>query len=217
MICRGAVTGDDATPMLAGDHSCSASDQENSLHETIRAGRGATIAQRTGSACDKNGMCDSSDEDIVPWKPKRRRALPVGSGSADKRASSQPLKKRKRRQMYTAEPADIPTQCLTAASHKSSRPTSRHVAAARRRPRKISTPVSTSTQDEAALQPPRALGFRSEPTWEVDRIVGSARRRGKVFYEVQWKHTWEPAESLQGSADAAVAEFRLTNRCRRIS
>ena len=60
--------------------------------------------------------------------------------------------------------------------------------------------------------PHRALEFESEPTWEVDRIVGSARRHSKAFYKVQWEPTWEPAESLQGSADAAVTEFRLGNR-----
>ncbi|KAK6401776.1 hypothetical protein LTR95_019147, partial [Oleoguttula sp. CCFEE 5521] len=78
------------------------------------------------------------------------------------------------------------------------------------------TPTSTSTQEEW-LVPPRALEFESEPTWEVDLIVGSARRHGKIFYEVQWEPTWEPAESLEGSADAAVAEFRLSNRCQRVS
>ena len=65
--------------------------------------------------------------------------------------------------------------------------------------------------------PPRALECESKPTWEVDRIVGSARRHGKIFYKVQWEPTWEPAETLEGSADAAVAEFRLSKRRRRVS
>jgi len=195
------VTGEDATLVLAGDHSCSASDQENSLHhETIRAGSGATIAEEPDLACKENGTCDSSDDDIVPWIPKRRRALLIGSGSVEAR-DSQPSMKRRRRQTHTAEPA--------------SRPAQRRPTAARSRPGKAITPIAASPQDEWHM-PPEALEFEHEPTWEVDRIIGSARKHGKVFYRVQWEPTWEPAESLQGSADAAVAEFRLSNRRRKL-
>lgn len=67
MVSREAMTVDDATLVLARDHSCSASDQENFLHhETPRAGRGATIVEKSGSACEENGTCGSSDDDIVP-------------------------------------------------------------------------------------------------------------------------------------------------------
>jgi len=211
-----AVAGEHATLVLAGDPSCPASDQENSLHhENIRAGSGVTIAEEPDTAREENGTCDSSDDDIVPWIPKRRRALLVSSGPAGRRDSSQPSMRRKRRQTHTAELASRPTRCRTTAPQMSSPPPNRRVAKARPRPRKNITTISTSTQDKGPVLT-RALGFTSEPSWEVDRIIGSASRHGKVFYKVQWEPTWEPAESLQGSADAAVAEFRSSNKRRRI-
>ena len=203
MISRDAVTSGNGTLVLAGDHSRSSSGQGNShIHYPSRAGRGATIAEGPGGAYKESGTCDSSDDDIVRWIPKRMRVVPVGSASA----------KRQRRRTHIAEPASRPAQRHKADFIISSRPTSRHIAAAPSRPQNTITPTSTSTQEEWPV-PPR---FESEPTWEVRRIVGSARRHGEVFYKVQWEPTWEPAESLQGSANAAVAEFRLSNRRRRV-
>jgi len=67
-------------------------------------------------------------------------------------------------------------------------------------------------QDESSPSP--ALEVDDQPTWENHRIVGSVRKHGKVFYKVQWKPTWEPAASLQGSADATIEEFRSSNKYR---
>lgn len=75
----------------------------------------------------------------------------------------------------------------------------------------VASPVSTSASPRARSVRPEPEPHNS-PTWLVDRIVDSQRRgkRGKVFYRVKWEDNWEPAESLQGGADAAIAEyFRL--------
>ncbi|KAK0247357.1 hypothetical protein LTS09_017502 [Friedmanniomyces endolithicus] len=200
---RDAVISGSATLMPAGDHSRSSSGHRNSLiHEPSRAGRGATIAEERGGACKESGTCDSSDDGIVCWPPKRARVRPLGSASAERRDSGQPSMKRQRRRTHIAEPA--------------SRSARRHRAATPSRSQNNIPPTSTSTQEEWPVSP-RALEFASEPTWEVDRIVGTARRHGKFFYKVQWEPTWEPAESLEGSADAAVAEFRSSNRRRRVA
>ena len=52
---------------------------------------------------------------------------------------------------------------------------------------------------------------QDQPTWAVDRIVSIVRKNGKVFYEVKWENTLEPAKSLRGCADRAVAEFFAMN------
>lgn len=31
--------------------------------------------------------------------------------------------------------------------------------------------------------------------------------RRELFYRVRWEDTWEPAETLQGGADTAIAEY----------
>lgn len=54
--------------------------------------------------------------------------------------------------------------------------------------------------------------LQEQPTWAVDRVVKCARKHGEVFYKVKWKDTWEPAASLLGCADTAVAEFHAKHR-----
>lgn len=48
-----------------------------------------------------------------------------------------------------------------------------------------------------------------EPKWAVRQIVGSVLDNGRLFYVVYWEDTKEPAGNLEGSADAAIAEFRF--------
>lgn len=65
--------------------------------------------------------------------------------------------------------------------------------------------TASAPQRNTASTP--ALKRQKRPEWAVDRIVGSVRKRGKLFYEVKWENTLEPAESLRGCADTAIAEF----------
>lgn len=37
---------------------------------------------------------------------------------------------------------------------------------------------------------------QTSPTWEVDRIMGTLERNGKLYYRVRWEDTLEPAENL---------------------
>ncbi|GIZ44648.1 hypothetical protein CKM354_000783900 [Cercospora kikuchii] len=64
-------------------------------------------------------------------------------------------------------------------------------------------------QYQVHLSPPYSL--KDEPTWVIEEIINSGRKHGKTFYKVKWKPTREPAESLQGTADEAIAEFHLMN------
>ena len=208
ILSRDAVTSGNATLVLAGDHSRSSTGQEKFLiHGPKRAGRGVPIAEGPGGACEESGPCDSSDDDVVRWIPKRGRVPLVGSAPAGRCDCGQPSMKRQRKQTHIAEPASRPAQRHIADSLMPSRLTSRHIAASASRSQNTITPTSTSTQEELPV-PPQALESESKPIWEVDRVVGSARRHGKIFYKVQGGPTWEPAESLEGSADAAVTEFR---------
>lgn len=50
---------------------------------------------------------------------------------------------------------------------------------------------------------------QNQPAWAVDRVVGCFYENGKLYYEVRWENTIEPAENLQGCADTAIAEFHL--------
>jgi hypothetical protein len=61
---------------------------------------------------------------------------------------------------------------------------------------------------------PGPIVVEGEEEWEVERIVRTRKRRGKVEYEVKWKdfdekeNTWEPLENLRNSLETVEFYFK---------
>ena len=48
-----------------------------------------------------------------------------------------------------------------------------------------------------------------EEEWEVEEVVDSRRRRGKLQYKVKWVNdeelTWQPQENLENAQDEVIS------------
>ena len=75
------------------------------------------------------------------------------------------------------------------------------------------SPYRTTEANGPTPPPPLPDLVNNEEQWEVDKIVDSHRYRNQLQYLVHWKgysdadDTWEPMGNVQGTADAAIADF----------
>ena len=66
--------------------------------------------------------------------------------------------------------------------------------------------------------PPEAVEVEGTPEYEVEQILNSRLKRGKLEYLVKWSgytddyNTWKPESNLDNSKEA-INDFHKTNPC----
>jgi len=78
-------------------------------------------------------------------------------------------------------------------------------------------PYKADTIEGRVAPPPPKVVVRGEEQYEVEEIINSRLRRGKLQYLIKWKgytrenNTWEPEENVKTGATGAIRDFYRRN------